>query len=263
MRRLIATVVVASSMLGACGGATTFGLRNGVTTRGYAVESDSATVTVQTSHGEIRTLNKCEIQSVAFPGRGAAVTGIVLAGIGAAILATGLSPNGDDPERSRALVIDSIPLLLAGGGLLGWGATTWSTSSSRIGALPPEPCDDVETPSGGPHPDVVPTDSGTGKPVPFPKRGDKERPFEPDELGDPDYDADDDADDPYAAAPLAPATRDAATTEPAESAPTEPSEPSETVPTEPAESPTHPTREAPKTPAEPEPAAEPETPVAI
>lgn len=246
MRRLIATVVVTNSMLVACGGATTFGLRNGVTTRGYAVESDSATVTVQTSHGEIRTLNKCEIQTVAFPGRGAAVTGIILAGIGAAVLATGLSPRNDqDPERSRALVIDSIPLLLAGGGLLGWGVTTWTTSSSRIGAIPPEPCDEVETPSGGPHPNVVPTDSGTGKPVPFPKRGDKERPFEPDELGD----ADDD--DPYAAPPLAPATRDAAPDEDDEDDAPDAADPTETEPTEPTE------------PAEPVTPAEPETPVAI
>ncbi len=251
MRRLVAIVIIANSTLAACGGATTFGLRNGITTTGYAVESDSATVTVQTSHGEIRTLNKCEIESVDFPGRGAAITGVVLAGIGAAVLATGLSPRDEDPERSRALVIDSIPLLLAGGGLLGWGATTWTTSSNHIGALPGEPCGSVETPAPGPRPDVMPTDSSTGEPVPFPERASKKRPFEP---GGPLTD-ESETEEPATTEPDTIDTVEPTATDGAAPTGDEPVEttPNETTPTPP---------EAPS--AEPKaPSAEPDAPVAI
>jgi hypothetical protein len=128
MTRILAAVLGAATLLPAltaCGYSATYRMRNGSTIIGEA-ESHSAThVRVQTSGGSV-SIDRCDIDDVFHPGRGAAITGGVIA------ILSGLIVASVADNRNDAYVVPLVPLAV-GGGLGIWGLSTWYGSAERTG----------------------------------------------------------------------------------------------------------------------------------
>ena len=109
----------------ACSHDATFRLRSGSVVVGAPQNHDASQVRVRTADGAV-SVNRCEIDDVFHPGRGAAITGATIAGLSALMI-----PSFTERDNGSVLV-PVVPLAI--GAAIGlWGLVTWSDSAEATG----------------------------------------------------------------------------------------------------------------------------------
>ncbi len=147
MRKLVAVAILSAltTQVAACGSQTTYRLRSGDRVAGEIAGRIDNTLYIRADRGKI-TLDACEVTDVSHPGKGIAITGSALLGVGGLILLGTLgawSSNGGRDDESILIVggVYSTAFLATGGALAGWGYTHWNGSETRTGELPASGCE--------------------------------------------------------------------------------------------------------------------------